>query len=85
MRVVQQKQIESTYLTLRERPDEDVVNVFGIKSSLLIPGRGEPIKNGTVIIEGDKIAWVGHDYSLPAKYNSVSFTKVRVLLPGLWE
>lgn len=33
-----------------------VVEKFGITASLLIPGRGDPIKDGAIIVEGTKIA-----------------------------
>src|ERR1700712_2544175 len=57
----------------------------GIKTGLLIPGRGEPIKNGAVVIHEDKITWVGPQSALPAKYSALSFIEVPVLLPGLWD
>jgi imidazolonepropionase-like amidohydrolase len=57
----------------------------GIKTGLLIPGRGEPIKNGAVVIHEDKITWVGPQSNLPVKYSALSFTEVPVLLPGLWD
>ncbi|PVH73896.1 hypothetical protein DL98DRAFT_519612 [Cadophora sp. DSE1049] len=59
--------------------------LHGIKSSLLIPGRGAPIKNGTLIIHEKSIAWVGPHSSLPAKYSAVPFTQVETVLPGLWD
>lgn len=57
----------------------------GIKTGLLIPGRGEPIKNGAVVIHEGKIAWVGLQSALPIKYSALAFTEVPVLLPGLWD
>ncbi|KAK0119425.1 hypothetical protein ONS95_010877 [Cadophora gregata] len=59
--------------------------LHGIKSNLLIPGRGSPIKNGTLIIHEKSIVWVGPHTSLPAKYSAVPFTHVDTLLPGLWD
>jgi imidazolonepropionase-like amidohydrolase len=84
MRVNPQRRPETEGLAFRE-PPQDSLNVFGITADLLIPGRGPPIDNGSVIIEGDKIAWVGQESSIPAKYKSVAFTKVPVLMPGLWD
>jgi imidazolonepropionase-like amidohydrolase len=57
----------------------------GIKADLLIPGRGEPFKNGAVILHENKIDWVGTQSSVPAKYKSLNFTHVPVLMPGLWD
>jgi imidazolonepropionase-like amidohydrolase len=69
----------SSTTTLASRPAQ------GIKASLLIPGRGEPIKDGAVIIEDGKIAWVGSQASLPTKYRHYSFTEVPVVMPGMWD
>ncbi|KIN05036.1 hypothetical protein OIDMADRAFT_142814 [Oidiodendron maius Zn] len=57
----------------------------GIKTALLIPGRGDPIKNAAVVIHEDKITWVGSQSSLPLKYTMLHFTEVPVLMPGLWD
>ncbi|KAE8553901.1 hypothetical protein EYB25_002439 [Talaromyces marneffei] len=57
----------------------------GLKASLLIPGRGEPIKDGAVVIDGPKIAWVGDQSAIPTKYEDVGFKDVPVLMPGLWD
>jgi imidazolonepropionase-like amidohydrolase len=55
------------------------------QSDLLIPGRGEPIKHGAVILHERKIDWVGTQSSIPAKYKALEFTHVPVLMPGLWD
>jgi imidazolonepropionase-like amidohydrolase len=59
--------------------------LVGIKTDLLIPGRGQPFKNGAIILHADKIDWVGTQSSIPAKYKSLSYTHVPVLMPGLWD
>jgi imidazolonepropionase-like amidohydrolase len=56
-----------------------------ITANLLIPGRGEPIENGVVIIEGKTIVFVGTQISLPEVYNSASTVHVPILMPGLWD
>jgi imidazolonepropionase-like amidohydrolase len=61
------------------------MSIHGIKADLLIPGRGDPIKDGAVIIEGKKIAYAGSQKSVPNKYKSVSMMYVPVLMPGLWD
>ncbi|KAK8106287.1 hypothetical protein PG999_009646 [Apiospora kogelbergensis] len=58
---------------------------FGIRSDFLIPGRGQPITNGAVVVEDATIQWVGDFSNLPAKYGKVEFHRVKVLLPGLWD
>ncbi|KAG4429184.1 hypothetical protein IFR05_015338 [Cadophora sp. M221] len=65
--------------------ESNMPKLHGIKASLLIPGRGPPIKNGTLIIHEKSIAWVGPHSSLPAKYSVVPFTQVETLMPGLWD
>ncbi|KAJ1331617.1 amidohydrolase family protein [Microdochium nivale] len=63
---------------------------FGIRADLLIPGRGEPIKHGAVIVRDGRIAWVGPYTDLPSEYHggpggSVKFTHVPVVMPGMWD
>jgi imidazolonepropionase-like amidohydrolase len=59
--------------------------LHGIKASLLIPGRGEPIKDAAVVIHEDKIDWVGPQSKLPVKYSAIPFARVSYLMPGLWD
>ncbi len=54
----------------------------GITTSLLIPGRGPPVPNAAIIIEGSKVSWVGPSKELPADIPS---RHVPYLLPGLWD
>lgn len=51
---------------LADSPKEDEA-VSVIMAGLLIPGRGEPVKDGAVAIQGGKIDWVGPYHSLPSK------------------
>ncbi|KAF8847258.1 hypothetical protein BDZ45DRAFT_665996 [Acephala macrosclerotiorum] len=66
-------------------PQDSKPKLHGIKAKLLIPGRGEPIKNACLIIHEKVITWVGPSTSLPPKYQSVPCVTVPVLLPGLWD
>ena len=52
-----------------------------IDADLLIPGRGEPISGGSVIVEGDRIVYAG-----PAA-GATGETDVHVpaLMPGMWD
>jgi len=61
------------------------MDTHGIKADILIPGRGDPIKNGVVIIEGKKITYAGTEKSVPDKYKSINMAHVPVLMPGLWD
>ncbi len=55
-----------------------------IEADLLIPGRGEPIERGTVILEGGTVAYAGTALGAPETPDVVT-THVPVALPGLWE
>ena len=57
----------------------------GIIADLLIPGRGNPIPNGSVIIEDASIKWMGQFDEMPSSYKSLNFIHVPVLMPGLWD
>lgn len=59
--------------------------LHGIKTTLLIPGRGAPIHNAAVIIHDNVIAYAGPVSAIPAKFRAVSFVDVEVLMPGLWD
>jgi imidazolonepropionase-like amidohydrolase len=56
-----------------------------INTALLIPGRGQPVPNATLISEGSKIVFVGTQSTVPPQYNIVPTAEVPVLLPGLWD
>ncbi|MCJ1469119.1 hypothetical protein MMC07_007752 [Pseudocyphellaria aurata] len=56
-----------------------------IDAELLIPGRGEPIENGSLVSLDSKIIFVGETANLPQPYVDLSIVQVRVLMPGLWD
>ncbi|PNP52210.1 hypothetical protein THARTR1_07419 [Trichoderma harzianum] len=68
-----------------EPPVEDSETVSLIVATLLIPGRGEPISNGALVIKGGKIEWVGSYLNRPPKYQNIPPRHVPVLMPGLWD
>ncbi|KAI1266263.1 amidohydrolase [Xylariaceae sp. FL1019] len=58
-----------------------------VKAGLLIPGDGEPLESGALVVEKKMIVWVGAQAELPAKYTDAtnrSFT-VPFAMPGLWD
>lgn len=63
-------------------------DLYGVRADVLIPGRGDPIAHGGMVIskaEGT-IVWVGPHGSLPSQYNHVAFTKYHgALMPGMWD
>ena len=57
-----------------------------IKSDLIIPGKGSPIKNGIVIIKDDIIHYVGTAENQPkdiATFERDIF--IPIIMPGLWD
>lgn len=79
--------------------EETPSDLYGIAADLLIPGRGDPIPNGGIIVSPSTgtIHWVGQPqsnansnpplHSLPSKYAHIPFTTHpgATLLPGLWD
>lgn len=68
----------------------DSKDLFGVHADVLIPGRGDPIPDGGMIISAAEgtIVWVGaYPASLPSQYNHVSFgpKHTGALMPGLWD
>ena len=53
-----------------------------IDAELLIPGKGDPIENGSVVLDGGGIVYAGPTASAPA---ADDVTEVPTVLPGLWE
>ena len=56
-----------------------------ITADLLIPGRGEPLKNSAIAYEDGRITWVGEKSDIPDTYKTLDATHVPVLMPGLWD
>ncbi|PSS00613.1 hypothetical protein BD289DRAFT_360746 [Coniella lustricola] len=78
--------------------EETPSDLYGVTADLLIPGRGDPIPNGGIIVSPSTgtIHWAGQlqsqssprsSLSLPEKYAHVPFTSHpgTTLLPGLWD
>lgn len=55
-----------------------------IDTDLLIPGRGAPIKDGTLVMEGESITYAGALADAPPGTPEKTM-QVPVLLPGLWD
>ncbi len=62
--------------------DGDTNDTIRIDADLLIPGRGEPIEHGTVVMDGGRITYVGPTSGAPAADTTV---EVPAVLPGMWE
>jgi imidazolonepropionase-like amidohydrolase len=55
-----------------------------IEAEQLIPGRGEPIQHGCVVMERGKILYAGPTVQAPPTPNA-TVTEAKVVMPGLWD
>ncbi|HEY1618638.1 MAG TPA: amidohydrolase family protein [Streptosporangiaceae bacterium] len=55
-----------------------------IDADLLIPGSGEPVRDGTVLIDGGVISYAGPAASAPPADGAVTH-RAAAVLPGLWD
>jgi imidazolonepropionase-like amidohydrolase len=55
-----------------------------IDAGLLIPGRGEPVRDATVLIDGARIAYAGPAAEAPPA-PGVATRQAATVLPGLWD
>ncbi|KAI0907349.1 amidohydrolase [Ustulina deusta] len=58
-----------------------------VKAGLLIPGDGEPVRDGALVIENKLIAWVGPESEVPSKYTDAAHRSFSIpfVMPGLWD
>ena len=56
-----------------------------IEADVLIPGRGEPIRNGCVIFDGPRIAYAGTREGAPPPRPGEAVLGVPAVMPGLWD
>jgi len=56
-----------------------------IEADLLIPGSGEPIRNGCVVFDESTIAYAGPIEGSPKPSSSDTTNSVPVVMPGLWD
>lgn len=54
-----------------------------IDADLLIPGRGEPVRDGSVVLDGARIAYAGPRAGAPPSDGPA--TTVRTVMPGMWD
>jgi imidazolonepropionase-like amidohydrolase len=56
-----------------------------IEAELLIPGRGQPLRDGVVVLDGPRITYAGAAAQAPTTATGDLRTKVAVAMPGLWD
>ena len=55
-----------------------------IEAELLIPGRGDPVRDGVVLFDGPLISYAG-PAGLAPDTPDVAALRVRTVMPGLWD
>ena len=63
----------------------DISQTSRIDADLMIPGRGDPIKNASLVWNENKIVFAGESKNLPEEYSSMQSAHVPVLMPGMWD
>jgi hypothetical protein len=70
------------YAGILEAPTEKTSRV---DADLLIPGRGEPVRDACLVFKGGKILYAGARAEMPVKWRGLSAERVPVLMPGMWD
>ena len=70
----------------RPHPDSlGDLRLVRIEADVLIPGRGDPLNNGCVVLDGDRISYAGPIESAPRIPSGVKTIRVPVVMPGMWD
>jgi len=56
-----------------------------IEADVLIPGAGDPIRNGCVVLDGRTIAYAGPIEGAPRPEPGARSVQVPAVMPGMWE
>ncbi|TMM35943.1 MAG: amidohydrolase family protein [Actinobacteria bacterium] len=51
----------------------------------LIPGRGEPVRDAVVIVDGTTISYAGPAATAPESPDSTTTVRTHTVMPGLWD
>ena len=55
-----------------------------IEAELLIPGRGGPVRDGVVVLDGSRISYAGPAGVAPTTPGT-PVTRVTTVMPGMWD
>src|SRR5512137_2877448 len=56
-----------------------------IEADVLIPGRGDAVRNGCVVFDGPMITYAGPIEGAPRASGGMTTHRVPAILPGLWD
>ena len=56
-----------------------------IEADLLIPGRGAPVYDGVVVMDGPVIAYAGPRDGAPQDASAAEPVRARTVMPGMWD
>jgi imidazolonepropionase-like amidohydrolase len=56
-----------------------------IEAELLIPGRGQPLRDGVVLLDGPTISYAGAAAQAPPAASGDARVRMAVAMPGLWD
>ncbi len=59
--------------------------MYRIEAELLIPGHGDPIRDGVVLLDGSLISYAGPAAAAPQHPVTTRVTRVVTVMPGMWE
>ena len=69
-------------MSIDEKPKKEK---YCVLADLLIPGKGDPIEDGCVIVKDDKITFAGKADDVASQDADLPKTHVKVLMPGMWD
>ena len=55
-----------------------------IEADLMIPGRGEPVPDAVVVLDGEMITYAGAASGAPLT-PAATLSQVQTVMPGLWD
>src|SRR5581483_8861890 len=64
--------------------EEHFHTMIRIEATRLIPGRGEPVEHGCVIMENGKLVYAGSSAKSPSTPNA-TVMEAKVVMPGMWD